>query len=71
MIFVSRPDRVEKNFALANNSYKLLDNSQIELHVVSEISNEKLPYYYNSADLLVMTSFHEGSPNAIKESHGV
>lgn len=68
LIFVSKPDRVEKNFTLANNSYKLLDNSQIELHIVSEVSNEKLPYYYNSADLLVMTSFHEGSSNAIKEA---
>jgi glycosyltransferase involved in cell wall biosynthesis len=36
--------------------------------LVSNIPGPQLKFYYSSADLLLLTSFHEGSPNVIKEA---
>jgi teichuronic acid biosynthesis glycosyltransferase TuaC len=68
IIFVSNPSRPEKNFALALKAYEQLDDSNMELHTVFDISNDLLPYYYSAGDLVLMTSFHEGSPNVVKEA---
>jgi glycosyltransferase involved in cell wall biosynthesis len=68
IIFVSNPQRVEKNYSLAKKTVKFLQNTSLELHALHEIPNNELIYYYNSSDLLLMTSFHEGSPNVIKEA---
>jgi teichuronic acid biosynthesis glycosyltransferase TuaC len=68
VIFVSDPTRSEKNFLLAKQAIELLKDDKIELHSIYGISSFKLANYYNAADLLLMTSFHEGSPNVIKEA---
>jgi teichuronic acid biosynthesis glycosyltransferase TuaC len=68
IIFVSQPSRAEKNFPLARKAHDLLDDPMVELLVLSDISNDLLKYYYNAADVLLLTSFHEGSPNVIKEA---
>ncbi|MCG2810717.1 MAG: glycosyltransferase family 4 protein [Candidatus Aminicenantes bacterium] len=67
-IFVSDPSRVEKNFPLAQNAVKLLKNPELKLFPVFNQPNDSLPSYYNAADVLLLTSFHEGSPNVIKEA---
>jgi teichuronic acid biosynthesis glycosyltransferase TuaC len=38
------------------------------LHVINCVSIDELKYFYSAADLLLLTSFHEGSPNVIKEA---
>lgn len=68
VIFVSDPSRLEKNYPLAEVAVRKLNNILLELQVVNMISNRELVYYYNAADCLVLPSFHEGSPNVIKEA---
>ena len=67
-LFVSDPSRPEKNFYLAENAINLLEEPVIELLQVSNITHSDLVYYYNAVDVLLLTSFHEGSPNVIKEA---
>jgi glycosyltransferase involved in cell wall biosynthesis len=68
LLFVADPARPEKNFQLIQEG---VINSQIEnikLHTVFNLPNAELPFYYSGADVLILTSFHEGSPNVIKEA---
>lgn len=36
--------------------------------ILSGVDRLNVPYYYNSSELMLMTSDHEGSPNAVKEA---
>jgi len=67
-IFVSDPSRVEKNFLLAEKAVKSIDNQNVLLLPLFGLDHKNLVDYYNAADVLVLTSFHEGSPNVIKEA---
>jgi teichuronic acid biosynthesis glycosyltransferase TuaC len=57
-----------KNIQLAYKSISLINDKNIILHIVSNKSFEELPFFYNAADLLLLTSVSEGSPNVIKEA---
>jgi len=41
---------------------------ETEMIVVDNVPHSDLIYYYNAADVLLMTSFHEGSNNSVKEA---
>ena len=43
-------------------------NTHVILHAFNNTPNEETPYWYNAADVVLMTSKWEGSPNAIKEA---
>lgn len=68
IIFVSNPERPEKNYPLAQNTYNSLNKKDVLLVPVYDKEQKVLSYYYSAADLLLMTSIHEGSPNVIKEA---
>lgn len=68
IIFAANPQRAEKNYRLSSEAVNLLNDKSIILHTVYNVSNSDMIYYYNAADLLLMTSFHEGSPNVVKEA---
>lgn len=68
LIFVSNPNRVEKNYSLAERTVEMLGSNSIRLIPVYNQPQAMLRHYYSAADLLVLTSFHEGSPNVIKEA---
>ncbi len=68
VIFVGDPGRDEKNFDLARCAYDLLKRDRVELHVISGLSHESMPDIMNAADVLLLTSRYEGSPNVIKEA---
>lgn len=68
IIFVTNPERPEKNYILAKKSISALNRKDIVLLPVYNIAQDELKYYYSAADLLLMTSLHEGSPNVIKEA---
>lgn len=68
ILFASDPKRREKNYKLAEQAIKLLNMGNYELVVLKNIPNKLIPYYLNGADLLLLTSIYEGSPNIIKEA---
>jgi len=68
VLFASWPERPEKNFQLAKDSVTLLPSENIELHYLKGIPNDQIIYYYNAADVVLLTSKREGSPNVIKEA---
>lgn len=68
VIFVSMPSRAEKNYKLAEQAVRLCNIPNICLLPLSGLDQQSLVDYYNAADVLVLTSFHEGSPNVIKEA---
>lgn len=68
ILFAANPNRFVKNFQLAKSAFDLLDNTEIEMHFLEDVSNELMPYYHNAADVVLLTSFWEGSPNVIKEA---
>ena len=68
IIFVSLPTRAEKNFRLAEQSVPLLNDENTILLPLHGISQSELVDYYNAADVMVLSSYHEGSPNVIKEA---
>jgi teichuronic acid biosynthesis glycosyltransferase TuaC len=67
-VFISDPKRSEKNFRLAVNAVNLVKGQKIKLLPVIGTDHSELINYYNAADVLLLTSFHEGSPNVIKEA---
>ena len=68
VIFVSNPNRKEKGYDLAENAVKTLNDTSVELFAVFDKSHDEVVYYMCSADVLLMTSLSEGSPNVIKEA---
>jgi glycosyltransferase involved in cell wall biosynthesis len=70
ILFASDPSRPEKNFQLASQAIDLLTNQQVnsEIHFLKGIPSDEMILYYNAANVLLLTSFHEGSPNVIKEA---
>jgi teichuronic acid biosynthesis glycosyltransferase TuaC len=68
VIFVSDPKRKEKNFGLAKLSVEHLGRTDIELLQVFNVPNKEIPFYMNSADVLLLTSKYEGSVNVVKEA---
>lgn len=61
---IKRYDKFEKVVQKINE--KLGENYQSL--VMCGVSRDLVPYYFNSAEFLLLTSEHEGSPNAIKEA---
>lgn len=68
VVYITNPERPEKNYSLAKKSIELINDGNVELNIVSNVVQEKIPYYINAADILLLTSLWEGSPNIIKEA---
>jgi teichuronic acid biosynthesis glycosyltransferase TuaC len=68
IFLMAEPNRPEKNFALASSALKLLNACTLELHIFQNIAPSEAVYYYNASDVCILSSFHEGSPNVIKEA---
>lgn len=69
LIFAADPSRTEKNYSLAKKTVELLKyDYELVLHVLKDIPHEDIAVYFNAADVLILSSLHEGSPNVIKEA---
>lgn len=68
VIFVADPARPEKNFRLCREAVERLDDPSVELLAVYDRPHEEVARYMEAADVLMLTSFTEGSPNVIKEA---
>ena len=68
ILFAASINRYEKNYQLAKEAFKLLNNSSIELKVLDNVPNNMMPIYHNAANIVLLTSLWEGSPNVIKEA---
>lgn len=68
LVFIANPDRLEKNFQLAQASLSHLKTNNVKLVTVYNVPNEEIPTYLNAADMLILTSSYEGSVNVIKEA---
>nr|WP_154018524.1 glycosyltransferase [Halolamina rubra] len=71
VLFPYPPEREVKNYPRAD---RVVDAARdhleapITLHAVTGVPHAEMPSYLNAADALLLTSHHEGSPNAVKEA---
>jgi teichuronic acid biosynthesis glycosyltransferase TuaC len=70
VLFFSVKGQIVKNKPLADETIQLLKQqlSDVEMRVIENIPHQELIYYYNAADVMLLTSFHEGSNNSVKEA---
>ena len=68
VIFVSDPERPEKQFNLAQAAVNQLNDRSVQLVPVYNKTHDEVVNYMCAADVLIMTSISEGSPNVIKEA---
>lgn len=74
IIWCSNPTRPEKNWSLAQRAVELYNaqitnhQSQITLLPIYNKTPQEVATYMNAADVMLLTSMSEGSPNVIKEA---
>lgn len=68
VLFLGDPANVNKNYALAEAATKLLNRPDVELIARYDVSHDLVVKYLNSANVFVLCSFSEGSPNVVKEA---
>jgi len=68
ILFASDPSRSEKNYLLAEEAVRRAGIEKDQLYVVNNQPHELMSYFMNAGDVLLLTSFWEGSPNVIKEA---
>ena len=68
VIFVADPSRPEKQFGLAKAAVEQLNDPNVHLIPVFKKPHQEVVDYMCAADVLIMTSSNEGSPNVIKEA---
>ncbi len=68
ILFAANLSRPEKNYALAKQAFSILNKGNIELHSLFDVSPEQMPLWMNSADVVLLVSLREGSPNVVKEA---
>ena len=68
VIWCSDPSRVEKRFSWAQEAVSRLHDDSVCLYPVYNKPHDEMVKYFCAADLMLLTSESEGSPNVIKEA---
>lgn len=72
ILFPYAPERERKNFAALSAAVDDLSEKHperpLKILSISGRPQEQIPLYMNAADVMVLPSFWEGSPNAVKEA---
>ncbi|MCD4747650.1 MAG: glycosyltransferase family 4 protein [Bacteroidales bacterium] len=68
ILFLGNKNDKRKNFSLAKQALKKINSSDIDLISPYLVTHNEIPKYLNAVDVLLLTSFLEGSPNVIKEA---
>jgi glycosyltransferase involved in cell wall biosynthesis len=70
VLFPFNPARRVKRFDLAQAAVDQLvtEGMSVELLTISNVPNQEMPWYYSSADAMILCSDSEGSPTSMKES---
>lgn len=71
VLFPANPMEPRKNWSLAEDAVKILNDAgkdEIVIHGMVSVKNSDTPIMYNAADAVVLTSYYEGSANAVKEA---
>ncbi|NKE36551.1 glycosyltransferase family 4 protein [Natronococcus sp. JC468] len=71
ILFPYKKNRKEKRYNLAKKITRRageMTKKPINIHNVTGEPHERIPYYMNASDCLLITSTHEGSPNTVKEA---
>ena len=71
VLFPYNPKREEKNVDMARAVVAEVNermDTDVSLQVVYTVPHEEMPFYMNGADLMLVTSDHEGFPNTVKEA---
>jgi glycosyltransferase involved in cell wall biosynthesis len=71
VLFPYDPDRDVKNYDRAERVVRRADEElpvPVDLRAVHGVPHERVPWYMNAANALLLTSRWEGSPNAVREA---
>ncbi len=68
ILFLGNKDIQTKNFSLLKNAIEVINSETLYIIEPYPVEHSLIPAYLNSVDVLVLTSFSEGSPNVIKEA---
>jgi teichuronic acid biosynthesis glycosyltransferase TuaC len=68
ILFLADPSREVKNVALAKAAFERADQTIAEIQIRYNLTREKVAEVLNAADIVLLTSKWEGSPNVIKEA---
>jgi teichuronic acid biosynthesis glycosyltransferase TuaC len=68
VLFVGSKANPTKRYQLARQAMADLADDRVTLITAENIPHERIPDYMRAADVLIVTSLHEGSPNVVKEA---
>jgi len=68
VLFAANPNNFVKNFTLAKAAFEQASCEGVELQYLDGVPFDQIVYYHNAADVVLLTSKWEGSPNVIKEA---
>ncbi len=68
VLFAANPSRKEKKYNLARQAFVNAGLPNAELVSLNDVFPEHVPVWMNAADIVILTSEKEGSPNVVKEA---